>query len=170
MNRKLYIFCGIPFSGKTTLAQRAVELLGYAWIDLDEIKFTLFGQAIQDQAIDQPGWDNIYQEMFRQIEKHLKANQTVIHDTGNFTKNERNKVRLIATKLGIDSLTIFVDTSVDVAKRRLLENRKSKARFNVSNADFDQTVAKMEPPTNSEPHLVYKPEYPMDKWILENLK
>jgi predicted kinase len=89
---KLIILCGIPFSGKSTLAKELADKLGAIRIDLDEVKFDLFGKGIHDSEIDQSGWDKIYQEMYKKIETALKERQTVIHDTGNFTKYERNLI------------------------------------------------------------------------------
>jgi predicted kinase len=109
MSNKLYIFCGIPFSGKTTLAKELEKTLGYKRIDLDEVKFSFFGNEIRDANINQEGWDKIYQEMYKQIEESLKNGETVIHDTGNFTKHERELVKEIADKLGIEAITVFLD-------------------------------------------------------------
>jgi predicted kinase len=65
---RLYILCGIPFSGKSVLANELVKRYGYTRIDLDEVKFQIFGKDITDSEIDQAGWDKIYQEMYRKIE------------------------------------------------------------------------------------------------------
>jgi predicted kinase len=99
---KLYILCGIPFSGKTTLANELVKRLSFTRIDLDEVKFDLFGKDITDEEIDQSGWDKIYQEMYKKIEEALQNGKTVIHDTGNFTKYERSLISDIAKKVGVE--------------------------------------------------------------------
>lgn len=104
---KLYLLCGIPFSGKTTLAKEIVRKLGYTRIDLDDIKFELHGTDVKDEELKQEDWDVIYQEMYKRIKTSLKEGQTVIHDTGNFTKYERGLVRKIADKLNIPTITIF---------------------------------------------------------------
>lgn len=36
---KLYILCGLPFSGKTVLSKIIVNYLEFEHIDLDEVKF-----------------------------------------------------------------------------------------------------------------------------------
>jgi predicted kinase len=168
MSNKLYIFCGIPFSGKTTLAKELEKTLGYKRIDLDEVKFSFFGNEIRDANINQEGWDKIYQEMYKQIEESLKNGETVIHDTGNFTKHERELVKEIADKLGIEAITVFLDIPKEVAKDRLLQNRKANQRFDVSDEDFDSTVAEMEKPQENEKHIVYKPNTQIDVWITSN--
>lgn len=171
MTPKLYIFCGIPFSGKTTLAKQIVAKLGFTRIDLDEVKFSLFGNSIMDAEIDQKGWDQIYQEMYHQIREALKRGETLIHDTGNFTKSERGVVHDIATNLGIESVTIFVDLPQDIAYQRLLANRQTKVRFDVSDQDFLSTVGEMEKPGGEEKHLVFNAfgDINIDLWIQTNL-
>ena len=59
---KLYILCGIPFSGKTTLAKEIAKQKGFTRIDLDDVKFDLFGKYIQDKDLKQEDWDKIYQK------------------------------------------------------------------------------------------------------------
>ena len=62
---KLYILCGIPFSGKSTLAQALVTKFGYSKIDLDDIKFELFGKEVREEDMTQDNWDVIYKEMYK---------------------------------------------------------------------------------------------------------
>ncbi len=166
---KLYIFCGIPFSGKTTLAKRITQIKGYTRINLDEIKFQLFGSSIKDEQLNQDNWDQIYHVMYQQIQDTLQSNSTVLHDTGNFTQHERNLVRQIAQKLNIDAITIFVDTPINVAKQRLLQNRQNPQRFDVNDADFISTIKEMEPPNQIEKHLIYQHTQDMDTWITRNI-
>lgn len=168
MNNKLYIFCGIPFSGKTTLAKVVEKTLQYKRIDLDEVKFGLFGRDIKDSEINQEGWDKVYQEMYKRIKESLAKGKTVIHDTGNFTRHERDLVRKIADKLGIVAITVFVDTPKEVVKDRLLQNRKTNHRFDVTDEDFESTIKEMEMPEKSEKHIVYRLNMPIDLWIREN--
>jgi predicted kinase len=167
---KLYILCGIPFSGKTTLSKELEKTLGFKRVDLDEVKFELFGSDVKDSGINQEGWDKIYQEMYKLIEESLVKGQTVLHDTGNFTKHERDLVKNIASKLGIEAITIFVNTPVAVARERLLQNRRINHRFDVTDEDFESTVNEMEQPAESEKHIVYEFETPVDRWIDNNFK
>lgn len=146
----LYIFCGIPFSGKTTLAKRLVKKFGFVRIDLDEVKFDLFGKNIKDEEINRSGWDKVYKEMYKRIEDNLKKGRVVINDTGNFTRYERGLLRKIAEKLNLKTATVYVKTPKTVAWERLLNNRKTGRRFDIRKEDFESTVAEMEPPTKDE--------------------
>jgi predicted kinase len=168
MNYQLYILCGLPFSGKTTLAKKLVAKLGFIRIDLDEVKFELFGQGIKDDQIDQSGWDRVYQAMYQNIKTALLKGDTVIHDTGNFTKSERDLVKKIADDLNLKPLTIFVNTPLAVAKNRWLKNKITKKRFDIAEASFADCARELEPPAPSEPHLVFNYNDSVDDWINKN--
>lgn len=170
MVNKLYIFCGIPFSGKTTLVKILAEKLDYSRVDLDEVKFELFGKGITDKELEQKDWDAVYLEMYKIIEFLLRKGETVIHDTGNFTKHERDLVKQIADKLGISTIIVFVDTPREVAYERLLNNRKNKDRFDVDDGDFDGAVKEMEAPTNEENVIVFRHGDIVGDWIRNNFK
>ena len=170
MTNKLYILCGLPFSGKTTLAKILVSKLNFTRIDLDEIKFSLFGNNITDDEIDQNGWDKVYLQIYQNIERELELGNTVVYDTGNFTKNERTLVKNIADKLAIESITIFVSIPEDIAYQRLINNRVNPIRFNVTDEDFKNTIKELEVPDNSEKHLVFNYNEDINSWIDKNLK
>jgi predicted kinase len=165
MTNKLYIFCGIPFSGKSTLTKEIAKQKGYARIDLDEVKFRLYGNGVEDAGLQQKDWDTIYQATYKEVEAALKAGQTVIHDTGNFTKYERNLVRQIARKLNVEATTVFVNTPEGIARERLIANRQTSVRFNVTDKEFEEAVAEMEPPGESESHFSYVHGTPVDLWL-----
>lgn len=142
---------------------------GFTRIDLDEVKFNLFGSSITDSEIDKSGWDRVYQVMYKEIVDSLKQGKTVINDTGNFTRNERNIVKKIADELRVESITIFVDIPEKEAHERLLENRNNKVRFDVSDADFNSTVSEMEKPEVGERHIIYKLTDDFDSWADINI-
>lgn len=165
----LYILCGLPFSGKTTLAKSLCRIKGWVRVDLDEIKFDLFGDQIKDSDLVQKDWDLVYQLMYKEIQDQLSSGGTVVHDTGNFTKHERALVRDMAKRLGLRSITIWVNTPESVALERLLANRKSGERFDVSDDDFASVVAELEPPDSSEDFLTYDTATSPEDWIARNL-
>jgi len=170
MTPQLFILCGIPFSGKTIFATKLAKKFSFTRIDLDQVKFRLFGNSILDSKINQSGWDKIYQLIYQKIRQTLTSGQTVIYDTGNFTKSERLLVKKIADDLKLKTLTIFIDTPPVLARQRLLLNRQTKKRFNVSLRDFNSTLVEMEPPDQTETHLVYKSVDNFNVWSQKHKK
>lgn len=169
MANKLYILCGIPFSGKTTLAKKMEDKLNVTSIDLDAIKFEFFGKEATDAQIGKEGWNRIYQEMYQRIKDSLSSGRSVVHDTGNFTKYERDLVRKIAEEQKIEAVTIYIDIPTAEAYKRLINNRQSKVRFDVPDDDFYGVVEEMEVPEASEKHLIIKWNDSFDQWINANL-
>lgn len=165
----LYIICGLPFSGKTVFSKALCDLMGWVRVDLDEVKFRLFGNQITDDDLVKKDWDLVYQQMYKEIQDQLSKGITVVHDNGNFIKHERDLVREKAKRLGLRSRVIWVNTPESVARERLLSNRISGDRFDVSDSDFNNTVAEIEPPDLSEDFLIYNTSETPKDWITRNL-
>jgi len=151
---KLYLLCGIPFAGKSTFAKKFSKEKGFSVVDFDEVKFEIFGREIKDEDLIQKDWDKVFQKTFQIIENLLKQGDSVIYDMGNFTKKERQKARDIADKLGIETITIFINTPYKIAKVRFLENKKFPKRFDISEADFESACREMEIPNEDEGQII----------------
>lgn len=167
---QLIILCGIPFAGKTVFAKTLENKFNFKRVDLDEIKFKLFGPNITDEDIDQKGWDAIYQNMYQEIEMLLQKGDNVVHDTGNFTQNERGLVQDIAKSLNISFKTVFIDTPTDVALKRLQANRENQKRFDISDQAFWEAVAEMEKPGEEENSMTYSGKKQTEEWIKSHLQ
>lgn len=167
MKTKLLILCGIPFSGKSTLATE-LEKYGFKRIDLDIVKTDLLGKDAIDSSINQSTWDKIYNEMYSQINSSLKSGVSVVHDTGNFTIYERSLISKIATKLGIPYYTIYVATPADTARLRMTTNRETNSRFNVTDESFASAVNEMETPNQNENPLTYNESDDVGDWVTKN--
>lgn len=166
---KLFIICGISFAGKSTLANAIAARFGYAEVDVDETKTHLFGPDIQDQDLSHPDWVRIYAETDILIERYLRSAQTVIDASRNFRKAERMSARAIADKVKAEVVTIFVDTPAAIAHQRLLENRVTKMRVNLTDEAFEELLQVTEPPTADENPLVFRYGDQFDTWISQNI-
>ena len=47
---KLVIICGISFAGKSTLGETIAQRFGYVQVDVDDMKFHLYGPASKDEG------------------------------------------------------------------------------------------------------------------------
>ena len=93
MNR-LIIICGISFAGKTTLGKTIAQRFGYAEVDVDDVKFHLFGHDIKDEDLSQEDWVRLYAETDKLIDRYLQAGKTVIVASRNFKKSERELAKV----------------------------------------------------------------------------
>jgi predicted kinase len=165
---RVYILCGLPFAGKTTLAKALVERLGFARVDMDEIN-TRKGVGLHGEAIVQEEWDDTYAESYRQLDQLLQAGQSVLFDAANFTKAQRDCLRTIAAKHGASTQVIYLDVSEAEARQRWLQNRITQQRYDVRDDDFTYVVTYFDVPTPDEHVLQYHPSQSVDEWIERTL-
>ncbi len=160
--KKLIIICGISFAGKSTLGKAIAKRFDYAQVDVDDMKFQLYGHDSKDENLSHADWVRIYDETDKLLESYLQSGKTVIDAS-------RNLARQIATKLEAGVVTVFVDTPEVIARQRVLENRKKKARLDVTDKDFEEILQVWEPPTADENPLVYHNGEDIDNWISKNI-
>jgi predicted kinase len=162
---RLIIICGLSFSGKSTLGKALAQTLGCAEVYVDETKFRLHGPHVKDTDFSREQWDNIYRATDKEIENCQRLGKSVIDATRNFRKVERDRLRVIADKLGVSVTTIYVNTSESVARERWLANRLKPSRRDISDRDFEEIVAVMEPPTAAEHYLTFDHRDDLENWI-----
>src|SRR5712692_1364493 len=160
----LYILCGLPFTGKTTLARAFERQLGIALVELDDIN-RVRGVGLHGEAISPEEWDGTYAEAYRQLDTFLAAGQSVLFDAASFTKAQRDFLRTLAGKRWASSLVIYLDVSEAEARQRWLQNRATGARYDVRDEDFAQVATLFEPPTQEEQVVRYHPSQPANEWI-----
>lgn len=165
--QKLYIMCGIPFSGKTVLSKQLAEKLLAVRIDLDEVKLELLGD-VPDERVSKTQWDSVYQAMYKLIERTIINGKSVIQDAGNFTRYERDLIRNIATENGIPTIVIYVEASLSLAQQRRKHNEETRKRFQVSDETLLLAAKEMEPPETNEFYVTYHGE-PIHDWIKQLL-
>ena len=165
---QLIIICGLSFSGKTTLGKAIIERFGYEEVDVDETKTRFYGQNIRDEDLLREDWVRIYTETDQQVEDFLKSGRSVVDASRNFSKAERNTAKSIADRAGAALITVYVDTPESIARKRLLENRRSPHRRDVSDPGFEDVIRAMQPPTAEEQPLIFHYRQPIEDWLLEN--
>ena len=165
----LFLVCGWPFAGKTTLERALLQRFALARVDVDDTKRELFGQTVEDAQLSHADWSQIYAKTDDQIRRHLGAGRSVVDASRNFRREERTLARQIAAANHANPVTIFVDTPEEIVRRRLLENRISRVRHDVSDQEFEDLVRGMEPPTADENPLILRHGEDLNRWIKQNV-
>jgi predicted kinase len=161
--KRLFIVCGISFAGKSYLGNAIAERFGYRQVDVDDVKHRLFGPACRDDVLARGDWDEVYAEADRLIERFLSEGDTVVDASRNFRRSERRRAREIADRQAAGFVTIFIDTPVEIARQRLIDNRLHKSRRDVSDADFDAIASQFDPPGPDESPFVFNPHDNLDQ-------
>lgn len=161
----LYIFCGLPFSGKTVLTKKLTEKLGFASVNIDDIKFAHGYEWADDDRVPDEAWDKIFQESFDKTLEYLTQGKSVLYDCANQDRFSRDRLRGVATKGDFLTKVIHVDTPVTTVRERWLKNKTTKERFDLPEKIFQEAIDSYEPPTEDENTIVYNPSEVAEEWI-----
>ena len=160
----LYIMCGLPFAGKTTVALALVRRVGFRRVAIDDINDE---RGIWDDALGltPEEWTTTYAEAYRRIDLLLAQGHAVIDDSVNHTWVLRERLRAIATRNGASATVLYIAVPAAEARRRWVRNRQTEERGDVRDEDFATVLDNFEPPRADETVLRYDAVLPLDAWI-----
>jgi predicted kinase len=160
----LYILCGLPFAGKTTLARTLVNQQTISHVAIDTINSER-GAWDDETGMSPEEWAVTYSEAYSRIDALLSQGKSVVDDSVNFTRELRDRLRAIAERYSTQTMVIYVDIPIAEIRRRWQENRRTAARADVRESDFLQVAELFEPPTEGENVLCYDGSMPIETWV-----
>lgn len=161
----LLILTGLPFSGKSALSKDLANALGDAvHVEIDRIN-TERGLGIGEAPISAMDWSETYRVAYERAEQALSTSLDVVFDATNYSRAQRDILRMTARRAGAESAVIFVDTPVDECRARWLANRESGERYDVREDDFQRVVDRFDAPQADERVLLYYPGMTVDDLV-----
>jgi predicted kinase len=111
---RLILLCGLPGSGKTTLARRLAA-------DLDAVRFCpdewLTNLAVD--LFDEPARDRLERQLWRLAQDLLRRGLTVILEYGFWSRPEREEKRIFAREIGAAVELRYLDVPFEELVRRV---------------------------------------------------
>jgi predicted kinase len=147
----LHLICGLPCSGKTTLA-KTIELERLALrLSPDEWIVTLYGADISDEALD-AARDPVETALWDLAARVLVLGLDVILEYGFWSRSEREEFRRRATRLGARSELHFTDAPREELIRRLAQRNAQlpAGSFWIDEARLRSWCDVFEPPSTDE--------------------
>ena len=144
---KLILFCGLPGSGKTTLAKELADKYQAIRLNTDE--------WMADLDFD-PNYERMHikvqNRLWELAKKLLRNGQDVILEDGLWTKKERDDKRHDAEELGVDTEMHYLDVPLEELKRRLESRNNNNAHgyATVSNEEIEKFSTIFEAPDKHE--------------------
>lgn len=118
---KLYIFGGLPASGKSTLAKNFAMAIGAVYIRVDSIEEAIIAHG------ELSGPEG-YEAAYRLAGDNLDVGLTVVSDSVNSVEITRNAWRQVARDRGVNYREIEIVCSDKNEHRRRLESRESRSQ------------------------------------------
>ena len=117
----LFIFSGLPGTGKSTIAKMLSKKISAVYLRVDTVEQAIRSVSEQNQKIGPEGYFVLY-ELTRE---NLQLGSTVVTDSVNDIILVRNTFRDIAISLNVPFLEIEIICSDKEQHRYRVENRKS---------------------------------------------
>ncbi|MCX6793394.1 MAG: ATP-binding protein [Candidatus Falkowbacteria bacterium] len=149
-NSTLFILCGLPYSGKTYLANSIIEKTSIDYISIDNILDSLGYDWDTNKLPDELGWKEVMNKSYDMIRSSLANKKNALYDSTNHTLASRNDLRKIASELDCKTVVLFVNTSEEIVRQRWSENKLDPKRFVLDKALLDKTVNDFEAPSEDE--------------------
>ena len=147
----LFLICGLPGSGKTTLAKQIERDHHALRLTPDEWIVRLFGSDLTPPTLD---WcrDPVEAIQWEVAERALILGIDVILDFGFWSRSEREEFRARARGVGARSEVHFLDVSREVLSARLAARNANLPpyTFRITEAQLDLWWSLFEPPTPDE--------------------
>ena len=147
----LYLLCGLPGSGKTTLAKRLEAELPALRLSPDDWMRTLYGFDVAGELLDSAR-DPVETVMWSLAERALQLGVDVVVDFGLWSREERDSFRARAEAIGGRVKVLYCEVTREEQWRRLqLRNRDVfPDNFVATEEDLDRWWELFQPPTADE--------------------
>jgi len=162
---KLYIMCGLAFSGKSTLAKRIAEHTGSEIIAFD--KLWVEEDKIKPVPKNADGWRHIRKVTQEKILKTLKEGKSVIYDDNNAKREHREELCNLAKQARAESIVVYLDTPLETIKAREEANKVSQNRHEVEYKNFQKVLEDFELPSGDEEAMIFTPETDINDFLSE---
>ena len=164
----LYILCGLPFSGKTTLAKKIAAYMKCTLIGFDSVWKELESEL--DPKMDKvEEWKFVLNRTHDRIRDLLRKNKSVVYDDINARIEHREALRNIAKECHASSIVLFVNTPLSIIKERERDNKAVQQRHDVEPENFKNALAQFQKPRSVENVMEYTPQTDTTLW-LKNLR
>jgi uncharacterized protein len=160
----LWVFCGLPGTGKSELASRLADILVLANHNSDRVRKRLQGfdplvqvQAPLDDGIYAPEVDvQVYDQLLNQARKSIREGCSVILDATYRTAADRNRLRRLADGCGARILFVECRAPDDLVLKRLRQREQTPSVSDARCAHHAALKARFEPLTELLPrqHIV----------------
>ncbi|WP_052341645.1 ATP-binding protein [Salinarimonas rosea] len=160
-----YAMCGLAFSGKSTIARTIAQALKIDIVSLD---------AINDErgfdggnVVDDSEWERTSHIAMERLAGHLAAGRSAIVDDTFAFRFLRDRCAAVAARHGAGFRILMVETPLPEIEARRRANDLTGERMGLSDAVFDDHVARFQGPEPDEPVVRLAAPEDVDRFLAE---
>ena len=163
----LYLMCGAPFSGKTTLAQAFASKTKSQYLSLDDI----MRQRGLDLSQAQPGeeWEKAHQICLQRMDALMCEQASIVLDDTNNLRWLRDRFRHLALHHRYQVVIIFLNIPLAELERRRKHVLLSRERNSLPDEVFYEVIEHFEQPDEDEQKLVWDATLDMNEWMEKHI-
>ena len=162
---RLYLLCGLPFSGKSTLARQLAQRLSGTVVSFDAINYERGLGFAGEREVSPAEWDETYGLARSRVAALLRSGRDVILDDVMGFAQARRDFRELASASGGETVVVYIDVSVQELWRRRRANIVLRERPDVQPEILERVAALFEPPTAAEGVLVFRATDRFEAWV-----
>ncbi len=147
----LYLLCGLPCAGKTTLAKQLAKEKGAIALSLDHLVLTLFPEEDTFET-HHKYVQRVENTFFPIVGNLLNQGCSVVMDFPAHTKVERDSLRQIATQAKVKSYLYYLQADLETIKKRIQQRNVAlkDGEYFIPDWLLAMIIEKFEPPDLSE--------------------
>ena len=148
---RLVVLCGLPASGKTTLARELADAYGAVRLSADDWKLALGIDPFDDDMRVR-----LETQLWSLTQRLLALGTSVILEWGFWARSERDEMRRVARSIGALVELRFLDVPYEELVRRVVD-RTASGGIPITAAHMERYRGLFEPPTAEELSLFDPP-------------
>jgi predicted kinase len=151
---RLVLLCGLPASGKTTLARQLADAYGAVRLNPDEWEL-----ALGIDPFDERFQVRLEAQFWELAQRLLTLGTSVILEWGFWARSERDEKRDVGRSLGATVELRFLDVPYDELVRRVVD-RHANGGIAITESHMERYRGIFQPPTDEELSLFDPPFEP----------
>jgi predicted kinase len=155
----LIAMCGLPFSGKSVLAEALSRELRIRLLSYDHGIYPVHSRQAPAGSSVAAEYDFVQAIARREIGAILARGESLIYDDLLLERDDRRKLAAVAKAHWADLVLVYLDTPLPVIEERRAANSGTRRRTSIPEADMRLDVSILEPPQDAERAIYVSPDY-----------
>jgi predicted kinase len=159
---KLLILSGLPFSGKSTIANKLRDALEIRVVSYDHDIYAVHKDDVPIGTSSAKEYDMIQAIAREYLHSLLTKGESIIYDDLNLEKKDRQLLLELARQCSAEAYIIFVDTPLSVIEERRKANMQKSYRDHIGEEKMRLNISLLQPPGKEEDAIYFKPGQSLD--------